>query len=103
MTIGNTYAFNVVYDYYDPNAATCGFLYLTAYNISRSPSFVNLTPAPTAGALEGGGVIYAAGAKRFCKCPAVLARTRYVGYVHGCAAAEGLLGFVLSMDGEIRL
>ena len=32
---GNTYAFNIFYDYYDPSKA-CGFDYLAQYNLSRT-------------------------------------------------------------------
>ena len=58
---GNTYAFNIFYDYYDPSKA-CGFDYLAQYNLSRTPTFLGATPTIDDAFSEGHGNFYTAGA-----------------------------------------
>jgi len=58
---GNTYAFNIYYDYYDPSKA-CGFDYLAQYNLSRTTTFLDATPTIDNAFSEGHGNFYTAGA-----------------------------------------
>ncbi|HQN88583.1 MAG TPA: hypothetical protein PLK36_00750, partial [Methanoregulaceae archaeon] len=58
---GNTYAFNIYYDYYDPSKA-CGFDYLAQYNLSRTTTFLGATPTIDDAFSEGHGNFYTAGA-----------------------------------------
>ena len=61
LVIGNTYAFNIYYDYYDPSKA-CGFDYLAQYNLSRTTTFLDATPTIDDAFSEGHGNFYTAGA-----------------------------------------
>jgi len=61
LVIGNTYAFNIYYDYYNPSKA-CGFDYLAQYNLSRTTTFLDATPTIDDAFSEGHGNFYTAGA-----------------------------------------
>ncbi len=44
LTAGNTYAFNIFYDYYYVSKNGCGFTYFGQYNTSRTPTVPATTP-----------------------------------------------------------
>lgn len=46
LTTGQTYSFNITYDYYQQNTNAGGFTGLTTFNISRQPGQFNVTPPP---------------------------------------------------------
>jgi len=62
LTVGNTYAFNIHYDYYWASQNYCGLDYLSQYDSSRSPSIVDSSPTADNTFPEGHGSFYTAGA-----------------------------------------
>ncbi|NBS47644.1 MAG: DUF11 domain-containing protein, partial [Betaproteobacteria bacterium] len=54
---GQSYSFNVTYNYYQANTNAGGFLYMTSPNVDRTPSVLAGTTAPDAnGFVNGGGM-----------------------------------------------
>ena len=55
---GQTYSFNITYNYYQQNTNAGGFAYITTYDISRDPSFDANIQEPTAdnGFNNNGGI-----------------------------------------------
>jgi hypothetical protein len=46
LITGQTYSFNIAYNYYEQNTNAGGFTGLTTFNISRQPGQFNVTPPP---------------------------------------------------------
>lgn len=53
---GETYSFNVTYNYYQGNTNAGGFVYMTSPNIDRSPSSFTGTAQPDGSFSNGGGM-----------------------------------------------
>jgi hypothetical protein len=63
LSPGQTYGFNIYYDYYDSSSGGyCGFDYMAQYNFSRNPPPVGSSPYPIASIPGGPGSLYTVGA-----------------------------------------
>jgi hypothetical protein len=99
LTPGLTYAFNIVYDYYEVGKDGCGFHYLAQYDTSRTTTFVAGTPTINAALPEGHGNFFTVGANiTNVSNPVDISPQRYVQvtFTATAATAEFYWGLYLS-------
>jgi hypothetical protein len=97
---GQTYAFNVTYNWYQQNTDAGGFAYMTQYNLSRQPNVFNwatpaITPAADSAFTNGGGM--AAGAS-FYTVDANITNVSAVTYT-GTGTKDGVVTITFTYTG----